>query len=175
MNNSNERELIAARQLIVGSLHLLKNSVLTLHTDNINSSIILAKGSPKYRLHKYAAEIDSLCIKFNIKLQPIAIPRTLNNFSDAMSKCLDLEDYSVTDQFYQSISVEFDVCCNFDRFANNMNTKTEMFNSASFCLGTSGVDSFCYDWGLGSINRLFPPPRLLIKAINHLKLSRGQG
>ena len=65
--------------------------------------------------------------------------------------------------------------CNFDRFASNVNTKTELFNNASFFVGTSGVDCFSYDWGLGSINWLFPAPCLVVKAVNHFKNSEGIG
>ena len=173
--DSNERELIAARELIIGSLRILENSVFTIHTDNLNSAIILSKGSPKPRLQKYALEIDNICMQYNFTIQPVGIPRSLNNFSDKISKCLDIEDYGVTDKFYGEVSTIFKVNCNFDRFANNTNTKTVLFNSASFCVGTSGVDSFCYDWGLDSINWLFPPPRLVVKAINHLKLCNAMG
>ena len=59
--------------------------------------------------------------------------------------------------------------------ANNWNTKTVIFNSASSCVGTSGVDCFNYNWGFGSINWLLPPPRLVMKTVNHLRLSKGIG
>ena len=63
--------------------------------------------------------------------------------------------------------------CNYDRFANNMNTKTSLFNSPTFCMGTSGVNCFNYNWGLDSLNWLFPPPRLVLPAIHHLQSSKG--
>ena len=66
------------------------------------------------------------------------------------------------------------VHCNIDRFASNYNTKLPVFNSASFCVGTSGVDSFLYDWG-DSINWLFPPPRLVLQTVNHLRKCNGIG
>ena len=40
-------------------------------------------------------------------------------------------------------------------------------------MGTSGVDAFNYNWGFDSKNWLFPPPRLIVKAINHLQMSKG--
>ena len=67
-----------------------------------------------------------------------------------------------------------DLMCNFDRFANNFNTKCPYFNSVFYCIGTSGVDCFNYDWS-SSVNWLFPAPRLVIKTINHLRLCKGVG
>ena len=77
--------------------------------------------------------------------------------------------------FQRSFSLLFDINCNYDRFANNFNTRTVLFNSASFCVGTSGVDCFNYNWGLDSLNWLFPPPRLIIRAVNHLQQCKGVG
>ena len=65
--------------------------------------------------------------------------------------------------------------CNFDRFANNLNSKCVYFNSPYVCIGTNGVDSFNYNWGPDSINWLFPPPRLVIRAVQHLKACKGEG
>ena len=56
-----------------------------------------------------------------------------------------------------------------------ISTQTLIFNSASFCMGSSGVDAFNYNWGFGAINWLFPPPRLIVKTINHLKNCNGIG
>ena len=173
--DSNEREMIGAREVIIGSKDIIKNSNISLHLDNINAAIIFEKGSSKFRLHKYAIEMDNLSIAWNFKLNTIAIPRSMNNFSDKISKCIDYEDYGVTDEFFEKANLSCGIFCNFDRFANNWNTKTALFNSSSFCVGTSGVDCFNYPWGHGSINWLFPPPRLILKTINHLKLSRGTG
>ena len=175
MTDSNEREMIAARELCIGSKAIIQNSVISLHTDNMNSAIILMKGSPKHRLHKYAIELDDLSLKWNFKIQPIGIPRDINYFCDKISKCLDLDDYSVTENFFTDVLRITKIDSNYDRFANNYNTKTALFNSASFCVGTSGVDCFCYDWGRGSVNWLFPPPRLIVKTVNHLQMSRGVG
>lgn len=92
-----------------------------------------------------------------------------------MSKTIDFEDYSVTQKFFNFICEESGITCNVDRFADNLNTKLKIFNSSSFCLGTSGVDCFLYDWAPPFINWLFPPPRLIMRAVNHLKLCKGKG
>ena len=175
MYDSNERELIAARHLIAGSIKLLKGKSATLHFDNLNASIICSKGSSKFRLHRHALYINEICRKYNIELKTVWIPRSLNEFADKMSKLIDIEDYSVTEVFFNELQTLFNVVCTFDRFANNLNCKVTNFNSASYCLGTAGVDAFKYHWGLGEMNWLFPPPRLIVETIQHLERCRGQG
>ena len=86
-----------------------------------------------------------------------------------------LDGYSVTDSFFDECCRLTSLNCNFDRFANNLNAKTTLFNSSSHCVGTSGVDSFNYHWGFGVVNWLFPPPDLIMKTVNHLKLCNAQG
>ena len=173
--DSNERELLAARQLISGSVKLLKNKSVTLHFDNLNASIICKKGSTKYRLNKHALFIDKICRDYNIRLNTVWIPRDLNRFADKMSKLSDLEDYSVSCTFFSMIENMSGLKCTFDRFANNLNTKTIMFNSSSFCVGTAGVDAFNYDWGGKEINWIFPPPRLIVESVLHMKKCKAIG
>ena len=173
--DSNEREMFTGRELLLGCKDLVKGSNIVLHFDNMNAATIFSKGSPKHRLHKYALEMDELALKWDFRLNPVWIPRDLNKFSDVMSKCLDYDDYSVKSDFFEVVCNLFNVKCNYDRFANNTNTKTLLFNSSSFCLGTAGVDSFNYSWGNDSINWIFSPPRLIIRAINHLRDSKGVG
>ena len=144
--------MIAGREIILGSLDLLKNCRILIHFDNTNAALIYGKGSPKFRLHKYAIQMDDLALKHGFQLKTSAIPRSLNHLSDSLSKCVDLEDYGVTEQFYSEISEAFGIKCNFDRFANSMNSKCLYFNSASICVGTNGVDSFNYNWGPSSVN-----------------------
>ena len=64
---------------------------------------------------------------------------------------VDFEDYSVSEVFFNKAQTITGYICDFDRFSNNYNAKTPKFNSSSFCVGTSGVNAFNYDWG-NSIN-----------------------
>jgi len=158
VTDSNERELMAAVEMLTACGGLLRNGVFTLHFDNINAAIICEKGSSKFRLHFYALRIADLCAKYNIQLNPVWIPRCLNNAADKISKMLDYEDYQITDVFYQYCLQISGFIPNFDRFANNWNAKTPFFNSAVYCVGSSGVDAFRYHWGPPSKNWIFPPP-----------------
>ena len=173
--DSNERELLSAFNILYSTRHFLKNQMLTLHLDNQCAVSTILKGSGKLRLHKYALKIHDLCLAYNITLNVVQIPRYINNVADRFSKCFDNEDYSVTSLFFRTVQNAFNVTCSFDRFANNLNRKIENFNSAYSCPGSSGIDSFQYNWGLPHINWLFPPPRLILKTINHLLNCKGIG
>lgn len=173
--DSNEREMIGGLNLVFGSKLFLENQCLTLHFDNENAVKIFKKGSSKFRLHNYALRMAKFCMVNNIELNPVAIPRDLNKFADSLSKMVDFEDYTVNQIFFDLVCKESGFNCNIDRFADNLNTKLPLFNSNSYCLGTSGVDCFSYCWGPPYINWLFPPPRLIMKAVNYLKLCKGKG
>jgi hypothetical protein len=161
--DSNERELLAAIELILGCVKLLENCILTLHFDNMNAATVLEKGSRKFRLQNYALFVDKICRQYNISLRPVWIPRSLNNIADMLSKMFDYEDYSVQDYFYQYVLPITGFVPNFDRFANNWNAKCPQFNSLAYCVGSSGINAFNYSWGGLAKNWLFPPPRLIIK------------
>ena len=173
--DSNEREMIGGKRLIMSAEGILRNSNVTLHFDNTNAAIIYGKGSPKFRLQKYAIDIDNLSLQWNFQLNTVAIPRCLNQFSDELSNCVDMDDYGVNQDFFMYCCEKFEFHCNFDRFANNLNTKTPKFNSVNNCLGTSGVDAFNYNWGFGVKNWLFPPPNLIMFTLNHLMMCKGMG
>ena len=173
--DSNERELLAGLETVYACKDLLKGSVLTLHFDNQNAAKILKIGSSKPRLHEYALKMSDFCSTYSIVLNTVAIPRSINRFADYISKCVDYTDYGVTQIFFDQLKIKTGVVCNIDRFANNHNTKLLVFNSTSFCLGTSGVDAFNYDWAPPFVNWLFPPPDLILKTVNKLKLSKGIG
>ena len=173
--DSNERELLAGKESVFGALPLIKNKNMTLHFDNLNASIICEKGSSKIRLHLHALQIDKFCLRNNIKINFVHIPRDLNKFADMMSKIVDFEDYSVTDLFFNTVCSSLRITPTIDRFADNRNAKILSFNSKSYCIGSMGVDAFNYNWAPPHINWLFPPPRLLEKTLNHLKDCKGIG
>ena len=81
-------------------------------------------------------------------------------------------DYMVSDEFFNEACNQIGINCEYDRFANNFNSKTGLFNSASYCIGSSGLDSFNFDCK-GYTNWLCPPPRLVLKALNCLKICKG--
>jgi hypothetical protein len=171
--DSNERELIGAAHLISSCLPFIRNSVLTLHMDNENAVKICEKGSPKPRLQMYARLIFDLCNDNNIILQPVWIPRDLNRMADFLSKEVDYEDYQVTVEFFQEVCGDVGLAPDVDLFADEKNTKAPKFFSLTYCPGTLGVNAFYYDWSLRGLNWIFVPPRLILRAISHLKLCKA--
>jgi hypothetical protein len=173
--DSNERELLAAIELILGCAEVLRNTVFTLHFDNMNAAGILEKGSSKFRLQNYAKFCFNICRDYNITLKTVWIPRCLNNAADFLSKMVDYEDYTVQHWFYQLAIQLSGFVPNFDRFANNWNAKCENFNSLTYCVGSKGVNAFSYSWGGKAKNWLFPPPRLIMQTVLQLEKSAGKG
>jgi hypothetical protein len=74
VTDSNERELLAAVNLLESCCKMVRNSVVTLHFDNTNAAIICKKGSSKIRLQKYAEKISNLASDNNFVLNPVWIP-----------------------------------------------------------------------------------------------------
>jgi len=173
--DSNERELLAARHMLLSCGPFLCNSVLTCHFDNDNAAIICTKGSGKPRLQRYAVDIADLCDKFNICFRAVWIPRDLNKLADALSKSIDYEDYSVTEQFFDKVCSDFSLRPEIDCFATDWNAKVPAFFSAMYCPNTHGVNCFNYDWSVYTVCWLFPPPRLILKTFNYLKNCKAAG
>ena len=173
--DSNQREILGAIGLITSSLEFLKGEVLTLYVDNENCQKILKKGSLKPRLQELAVKLWHLCNSYDITLHVTSIPRSLNKTADIISKSYDQEDYQCNVEFFRYVEILTDVHCNIDRFANNINTKCLRFNSLTSCLGTDGIDCFTQNWGKPYVNWLFPPPRLILKTLNYLCTSKGEG
>lgn len=73
--DSNFREMIGVKELLIGSENVIKNSIFVLYTDNMNVATILKNGSNKYRLHEIALFIDKLCSLWGVTLRPVWIPR----------------------------------------------------------------------------------------------------
>jgi hypothetical protein len=167
---------IRAVELLMGCSRISENNVFTLHFDNMNAVTVVEKGSGKFRLQNYAMLVDNLCRTKNISLNPVWIPKCLNNVADILSKMLGYQDYSVQDHFYQYVQEISGFDPNFDRLANNWNAKCSQFNSLAFsCVGSNGVNAFNYPWGGQVKNWLFPPPRLIIPTILHLQKSFATG
>jgi len=148
---------------------------MLLYFDNHNASIICTRGSNKPRLQKYAVEISNICRRLNLTLHAVWIPRSLNTVADIISKYRDDEDYSVTKVFYEQVCADFGRTPVFDGFANTENTKCSRFFSLNYCIGTSGADAFLHDWSDCGLLWLFPPPRLVVNTVKHLRDCKAIG
>jgi hypothetical protein len=173
--DSNERELLAAVQLLRSCGGHFAGSTLTLFFDNTNAALICAKGSPKPRLQKYAEQIADITLAFNINLKTVWIPRDLNNLADSLSKVIDYEDYGIKKSVFEEICAEFGIRPVVDCFANDKNAKTDIFYSITYCPNTAGVDCFAYNWKMAGFCWLFPPPKLIGKTLTHMQNCSAEG
>ena len=160
--DSNARELMAIIYFLASALPHIVGKTVTVHTDNMNAAIIGTSSSNKPRLNAFAVLIANICIKNDINLHIVWIPREINNIADFLSKTIDYEDYSITDVFYNTICADFQCTPLVDLFANNKNAKTSKFFSLTYCLGCLGVNAFNYDWRKNGFNWIFPAPRLIL-------------
>ena len=95
--------------------------------------------------------------------------------ADSISKTLDYDDHGVTQDFFHQVCGEVGVTPQVDRFANDKNAKVPIFYSAVFCPLTAGVDAFNFCWSPDKVNWIFPPMKLICRALYHLKLSKAAG
>jgi hypothetical protein len=142
------------------------------HTDNKNCVHIVNKGSVKENLQVIALDIHSLCVKFSISLNIQWVKRDLNKLADEYSKMVDVDDYSVSDEFFDLVNSMYGPHT-VDRFANDYNTKLPRFNSLYWTPTSENVDAFMKDWSSEN-NWLVPPVVMIPKAINHLVECQSQ-
>ena len=171
--SSTFRELLAVKNVLQSFIGHLKHEQISWMTDNINAARILRVGSSKEQLQELAVDIFSICLRCDISINPVWIPREENQVSDDMSKQLDTDNWGIdleSFEYIQSKSKVFTV----DRFADDINKKVQKFNSKYFCPGTDSVDAFTCDWH-SEFNWLCPPIGLIGDALKHSKLCRSEG
>ena len=110
--------------------------------------------------------MSDICLKHDISLTQVWIPGDLGCVADYLSKTYDFDDHQVTEVFFRQVVTSVGVNQYVDRFASNLNNKIEIFYSAVYCPGTSGVDVFKYSWSEPSVNWLFPPMRMAGRVLN---------
>ncbi|CAC5408504.1 unnamed protein product [Mytilus coruscus] len=128
-------------------------------TDNQNVVSIVSKGSTKSVLQKLALDIFSTCIKHNVNIDMVWVPRAENETADFLSRIVDSDDWSISEfvfQIVESLWGPHEV----DWFASDDNFILIVFYSRFWNVNSSGVDAFSVDWR--GINGLFVPPVSLI-------------
>ena len=142
-------------------------------TDNYAASIIVSSGSNKQHLQKLAESIYDLTVSRSIKLDDQWVARKQNTIADTLSKLYDFEDWETTNTLFKYLNRVWRPFT-IDRFANNKNCKTKVFNSKYWCPNTTCVDAFSTSWKRKN-SYLVPPIHLIPKAIIQLRLSKAQG
>ena len=171
--SSTERELLGVLYVLQSLAQKLSHTSVRIYVDNYGASRILQIGSPNTHLQHIAVEILKISLVNDIKILPQWVPRELNYVADYYSKLKDTDDYSMDEHSFQLINQKYGPFT-FDRFADNINTRTSRFNSKFYCPGTCGVDTFTENWH-GEINYLCPPVSLITAAIRHLQICKATG
>ncbi len=151
----------------------MQGKTINWFTDNLGGVSVIRKGSMKEDLNPIAASIVDMCQKRDMKLQVKWIRRDENKMADKLSRFIDLDEWGITDQFFQEIQQDWGYC-SCDRFASAENAKLENFNSKFAAEGASAIDAFSQDWS-GHTNWLCPPPYLIPKVLDHAKRCKARG
>ena len=141
-------------------------------TDNYAGSIIVSSGSNKQHLQKLAESIYDLTVSRSIKLDVQWVPRKQNTIADPLSKMYYFEDWETTNTLFKYLN-RVQGSFTIDRFANNENCKTKVFNSKYWCPNMAYVDAFSTSWQHDN-NYLVTHICIVPKAIKQFRLSKAQ-
>ena len=172
-SSSTSRELLAIKYVLSSFGKILTGQAIQINTDSLNASRILSIGSSKTHLQEIAVDIFKYCMINDIKLIPQWIPRSLNTIADEISKSVDTDNWSIDRYSFNKIQERFGIFT-FDRFADDLNTKTKQFNSKHFCLQSYGVNAFTFDWSREN-NWICPPVSLIGSCIRHMRICKCEG
>ena len=114
-------------------------------TDNYPASIIVSSDSNKQHLQKLVESIYDLTVFGCAKLDVQWVPRKQNSIADTLSKMYDFEDWETTNTLFKYLNRVWGSFA-MDRFADNENCKTKVFNSKHWCPNTDCVDPFLTSW-----------------------------
>ena len=115
----------------------------------------MSSGSNKQHLQKLAESIFDLTVSRPIKIDVQWVPRTENTIADTLSKMYDFKDCETTNTLFKYLNMVWGPFM-IDRFADNKNCKTKVFNSKYWCPNTVCVDTFSTSWQHEN-NYLVPP------------------
>lgn len=114
-----------------------------------------------------------MCADSKISLDVQWIPRSENDKADFLSKIIDHDDWEVTVEFFDFVSLMFGPFT-VDRFANFNNRKLLRYNSKFWNPESEAVDCFTKNWE-GENNWLVPPIHLIVSSIKHLLNCKAYG
>ncbi|XP_053379933.1 uncharacterized protein LOC123555791 isoform X1 [Mercenaria mercenaria] len=141
----------------------LKNSHVTVYSDNKNVKSVLLNGSRKANIQSISIDFNNICQRENIKVNQEWIPRESNTRADFLSRCTDSDGWEICDDIFHTFDLKWGRYT-IDRFASNLNNKCKRFNSRWWVPGTEAVDALSQNWS-HDINWIVPPPRLVMKCL----------
>ncbi|CAJ0608350.1 unnamed protein product [Cylicocyclus nassatus] len=174
LESSTARELFA----IVFGLSTFASHIdsgVLVNTDSQAASVILRKGSISLTLHELAETVWDIEQREGINIIVKWIPREQNLEADWASRLIDYDDWRISNTIFERLSNRWGNP-NIDMFANDRNTKCEMFFSSFPCPNTAGVDAFMQvsAWTNGFL-WLVPPVSLVSKALKWARFYGSRG
>ena len=152
---------------------LLEGSLVKWFTDNQAAAKIVEVGSMKLDLHRLAIKIFQFCAKHQIQLDVQWIPRTDNEKADYISRLIDIDDWQITQEFFQLIDNQWGPHT-VDCFCQFLQCQARQVLFAFLEPGASGVDFFVQS--LEFENCLVVPPVILIaRAVHFFEYPKGEG
>jgi hypothetical protein len=173
LTSSTWREIQAVVLFLEVHATKFKGKSLKWYTDNQGVPRIVHKGSMIQALNLCALEILQICLVNDIQISIDWVPRNLNVEADALSKTIDSDDWSVSQNIYNyldNLYGKFTI----DLFASNLSHKTDRFYAKYWCTGATGVDAFAYNWK-NETCWMVPPPNLIPKILSHCKRCKATG
>ncbi|CAC5396382.1 unnamed protein product [Mytilus coruscus] len=99
-NGSTWKELSAVKKVLLSLINIISGKKVKWFTDNQNVVSIVSKGSTKTILQNLALDIFSACLKYNVNIDIVWIPRTQNEKADFLSRIVDHDDWEYHITFF---------------------------------------------------------------------------
>jgi len=175
LTSSGERELLAMLKSLkhFDQVYNLTHTNLVWVTDSENLVSFINKGSSKVSIHAKVTEIYSLCHKMNCTIEPVHLLRTDERIQqvDELSKIRDTDNWSIDENSFRILHVQFNLFC--DVFADANNKKLSVFISKNYEPNCWGVDAFSCVWP--GVAYVCPPTTLLARVAKRIWNSQVQG
>jgi hypothetical protein len=181
--SSTWRELFAVLATLKAFVdELVTGSAVDIQVDSLCAAQGHAKGgslsrdtSGRLLNHELISAIEAFCASKAILLTLVWVPRAENQRADDESKIVDVFNYALCRAQFQSLSDHWGPF-GVDRFASAANALLPVFHSRWACPGSSGVDAFRSNWGLGGVNNwLHPPTPLIASVLAKMRADRAIG
>ena len=86
----------SSQKALFSLIYFLEDKNIKWFTDSQNVVSIVGKGSTKTVLHKLALDMFSTCLKYNVNIDMVLIPRSENDKADFLSHIVDIDDWSIS-------------------------------------------------------------------------------
>ena len=165
----NTLELLAVREFLSRTTHLLKSNIVNLYLDNMTAvSVLKKRGSHRsVQRQEIFMKIQKIILENNIILNPKFIQGKINVSADFLSRTsqsLPME-LQLSSRIITWIQEKLELSFQIDLFASSQNTKCRKFFSAIPDAKAVAIDALQQDWTMYQTMYAFPPPALIPKIL----------